>query len=75
MGKDSARPVLRPFGPATAVYILSRRIYEHVEAVFNACITMQVMFQRCPKHNYRRNYRLLSDLTLVAIVHFAVAIH
>jgi len=34
MDKGSARPVLRFFGPAKAVYILSRKIYEHFEAVF-----------------------------------------
>ena len=34
--KDSARPVLRLFRPANAVYILSRRTYEHFEFIFNA---------------------------------------
>lgn len=47
LGKDSTRPVLGPFGPAKAAYILSSRIYAHVETVVNAVITMQVIFQNC----------------------------
>jgi len=43
-GKDSARPVLRPFGSAKAVYILSRRIYEHVEFIVNAEQANAVVF-------------------------------
>ena len=50
VGKDSAGSVLRPFGPANAVYILSRRIYEHFEVVINAGMTMRAIFQRCLKN-------------------------